>query len=90
MKKVPEDQAKKIMGDNPINPRIVVHIHGGLVDSVISEGPMEVLIIDEDTEGADDDEISVIDGEEVCCHIQNTVVDKELIRNSFKNYYDSF
>ncbi|MBG6083064.1 hypothetical protein [Rubrivivax gelatinosus] len=41
--------------------RIVVCLDGGLVQSVVSAAPIEVLVVDYDVEGADADELTAID-----------------------------
>lgn len=37
--------------------RIVILVKGGLVSDVLSDGPTEILVLDMDVEGADEDEI---------------------------------
>ena len=81
---------EKKEGTKTNKPRIIVTIWHGLVDKVTTEEGAEVLIVDSDIEGADGDEISVIAGEEVCCHVQDSLVNKELIEKAFQDYYDSF
>jgi len=39
------------------NPKVIIHLEGGLVQWVYSDTPMDVLIMDSDTDGADPDEI---------------------------------
>lgn len=46
------------LGEEP--KQIVIHVEGGLVQSVISDEPLGFTIIDYDTEGADADEIADI------------------------------
>lgn len=41
--------------------RILILLNGGLVEQVFSEEPLEVYVLDPDTEGADDDEIGIAD-----------------------------
>jgi uncharacterized phage protein gp47/JayE len=48
-------------------PKIVIHLEGGLVQWVYGDSPVDVLIMDVDTEGATEDEITKyqdIEGEE--------------------------
>ena len=47
--------------------RILIESEGGIVQNVVSDEPVECIVIDRDTEGADDDELSVLDGESVVC-----------------------
>jgi hypothetical protein len=46
-------------------PRLVVFIEGGLVSQVLSSEHIEVVIVDNDLEGLDNDEISIVLGDEV-------------------------
>jgi hypothetical protein len=44
--------------------KLVIYLSGGLVDMVVSEEPVEVVVVDADTEGVDETEITKIDGED--------------------------
>ncbi len=83
---IPEDRANKIMGNAPIKTRIVIHVEGGLVDSVISDSPVEVLIMDSDTEGADGDEIAIIEGDEFLASSWDTFIDKDDVKSKFESF----
>jgi len=74
--KLPEEKSKAI-----------IYIYGGLVDSIVADAPIEVLIVDGDTDSADEDEMSMIDGEEVVCHGDDALIDKEKVEKAFKDYY---
>ena len=67
--------------------KAIIYICGGLVDSIVSDTSIEILIVDGDTDGADEDEMSVINGEEVVCHGDDALVDKEKVEKAFKDYY---
>ena len=41
-------------------PKVVVMMEGGVIYDILSSVPMEVLILDADTEGADEDRIQEI------------------------------
>jgi hypothetical protein len=41
---------------------VVVEIKGGLVTNIVADAPVRVVVLDHDTEGADDDELVEIDG----------------------------
>jgi hypothetical protein len=41
-------------------PRVVVMVEGGMVHNIISNVAMDVLLLDADTEGADEDEVKEI------------------------------
>ncbi|MNP09310.1 hypothetical protein D3C76_1014120 [compost metagenome] len=40
--------------------KIVIVLEGGLVQNIVAEEPVEVLVIDYDAEGADEDEITAV------------------------------
>lgn len=44
---------------------VVLHVNGGVVNRVQSNVPVRVIILDEDTDGADEDDLSEIQGDEV-------------------------
>lgn len=44
--------------------KLVIYLSGGLVDVVVSEVPVDVVVVDGDTEGVDENEIVRIDGED--------------------------
>ena len=46
-------------------PTAIVEMDGGLIQQIISSGPMRVVVLDADIEGADEDEVSTIDNKEV-------------------------
>lgn len=39
-------------------PRVVVHVEGGIVQGWVADVPVDVIVLDYDVEGADEDEIS--------------------------------
>ena len=41
-------------------PKVVVMMEGGVIHDILSSVPMEVLVLDADTEGADEDRIQEI------------------------------
>ncbi len=46
-------------------PTAIVEMDGGLIQQIISSGPMRVVVLDADIEGADEDDVSTIDDKEV-------------------------
>lgn len=46
-------------------PTAIVEMDGGLIQQIIASGPMHVVVLDADIEGADEDEVSTIDNKEV-------------------------
>jgi len=53
-------------GRTPTPVRVVIGVEGGLVTGVSADRPVEVLVLEYDTDGVEEDQISVIDGEECC------------------------
>lgn len=49
-------------------PVIVIQINGGLVNAVLATQPVRVVILDEDTEGGEDERIATVDGQDVYVH----------------------
>jgi hypothetical protein len=63
--------------------KIIIILDGGLVQEIISERPLEALILNSDTEGADDDEI-VRAWETDFCHVTREASnDPELVKEPF-------
>lgn len=50
-----------------IRPLVVVRINGGAIHQALSESPVNLVVLDEDTEGGDESNIGLIDGEE--CYV---------------------
>ncbi len=46
-------------------PTAIVEMEGGLIHQIIASGPMRVVVLDADIEGADEDDVSTIDDKEV-------------------------
>ena len=46
-------------------PTAIVEMDGGLIQQIIASGPMRVVVLDADIEGADEDDVSTIDDKEV-------------------------
>lgn len=44
--------------------RVAIFIQGGTVHDIISDGVLEVVVIDRDTEGDDDDDIRTVLGDD--------------------------
>lgn len=49
-------------------PTAVIEMEGGLIQSVRSSEPMRVIILDEDIEGAEKEQLTIIDMNEVYLH----------------------
>ena len=45
--------------------RILIELQCGVIQNVVSDEPVECIVIDRDTEDAEDYELSVLDGENV-------------------------
>ena len=52
-------------------PKVIVKLDGGLVQEMISEIPLEVLKLDYDVDGADEDELIKVDGEKCFAEVMN-------------------
>ena len=67
--------------------RVVVFVDGGRVDQVLADWPVEVVVVDCDLEGLDDDEIRKVMGEEMYVYkcIEGAVVDTDVVRQVFKD-----
>ena len=64
--------------------RTVIEMEGGLIHSVISEEPLEVLVIDRDTEGIDEDEgMTLPDGERVFVQTMDAEEDELAVESIF-------
>jgi hypothetical protein len=67
--------------------KMVVFIDGGRVDQVLSNCPVEMVIVDYDLEGLDDDEIRKVLGEEMYVYtgFEAAEVDIDVVRQVFKD-----
>lgn len=45
-----------------MKPNVVIILEGGLIQNVITDLPVNVTVIDHDTEGADEQDVSRVDG----------------------------
>lgn len=45
-------------------PRIVIKMEGGLIQEIGSDQPVTVLLLDYDIEGADEEDLITVDGEQ--------------------------
>jgi hypothetical protein len=56
------------------SPLVVVEINGGAIHSAMADSPVQLFILDEDIEGADQDRLAMVDGSQV------SVTEKRLAR----------
>lgn len=54
--------------EEPEIPTVVLYIEGGAIHCVNSSVKARVIVLDRDTEGADEDSLTTVDGEEVSLH----------------------
>lgn len=59
--------------------KVVVFVEGGAVHKVLADQDVELLVIDYDTEGAAEEYIQIIQGDEVCASIPNIEVDAKKV-----------
>lgn len=52
--------------DVPANPRVVIKLEGGLPGEVGADRPVDLIILDYDIEGCDEDELTEVNGENCC------------------------
>lgn len=74
-----------------IKPRIVITISGGLVSCIEGEGfdvaSMDVILIDEDTEGCDDEDLTDVGGARVWFSVRGIEpMDEETGRDIGRTY----
>lgn len=67
--------------------RIVVVIEGGLVSGVFADGEAEVVVVDRDVEGADDDEVVQVEDREAVVHEPLVADDAEFVDAAFDATY---
>ena len=66
--------------------KLVVFIDGGLVNQVLSNEPIEVVIVDNDLEGLEDNEVSIIMGKEAYVYsTKASEVSTEVVQQVFKD-----
>ena len=66
---------------------MVVFVDGRLVTQVLSNESIEVVVVDNDSEGLDDDEASIVMGKEtfVDISIKNAEVNSAVVQQVFKD-----
>lgn len=64
--------------------RIVVVVEGGLVQNVLTDEPAEVVVVDHDTEGADQEELSVIGDDTAYVRRFDSEVNLPYVQAAFK------
>ena len=67
--------------------KMVVFVDGRLVTQVLSNESIEVVVVDNDSEGLDDDEASIVMGKEtfVDISIKNAEVNSAVVQQVFKD-----
>ena len=68
-------------------PTILIEIEGGLVTSITASSEVNAVIIDRDTEGADEREITELDGECIW-HEAEVAVDREAVQKTLTKFYE--
>ena len=70
--------------------RIVILVKGGLVSDVLSDGPAEVLVLDMDTEGADEEEIMRLWDYEAAPSCFEAAIHPSLVDEAYDVYEERF
>jgi hypothetical protein len=66
--------------------RLVVFMDGGLIHQVLSNEPIELVIVDYDLEGLEEDEVSIVMGAEAYVHIDRaSELNTEVVQQVFKD-----
>ena len=67
--------------------RLVVFVEGGLVTQVLSNESIEVVVVDNDSEGLADDELSIVMGKEafVDTSIKTAEVNADVVQQVFRD-----
>lgn len=66
--------------------KLVVFIDGGSVHQVLSNEPIEVVIVDNDLEGLEEDEVSIVMGKEAYVYsTKASEVSSEVVAQVFKD-----
>lgn len=45
-------------------PTVVLEVNGGIINCIRSDAPVHIVVLDQDTEGGDEDQIKVVGDEE--------------------------
>lgn len=64
-------------------PRVAIDLDGGLVQQVFSTVPIEVAIVDYDTDGADPAELTEFDGDHCFPRVENAEIDAHAVSGRF-------
>ena len=73
-----------LKGGNRMDTKIVIIVEGGVVQGVISNREIGVVIFDKDTDGTEDEYLTVIDEESGEKLIMNVLVDEEEVEKFFE------
>jgi len=73
-----------LKGGNSMDTKIVIIVEGGVVQGVISNREIGVVIFDKDTDGTEDEYLTVIDEESGEKLTMNVLVDEEEVEKFFE------
>lgn len=62
----------------PVVPTVVLNVEGGAWHGMDSDNPVRVIVLDSDTENADEDDLQEVDGEEV--YVIDRLLDRQVIQ----------
>lgn len=72
-------------------PRLVIHMEGGLIQDLQADQPLNILVVDRDTEGVDEDELMEIAGEDAYASdrsVSKNEVDVEHVDQVFEEFHE--
>ena len=72
-------------------PRLVIHMEGGLIQDLEADQPLNILVVDRDTEGVDEDELMEITGEDAYASdrsVSKNEVDVEHVDQVFEEFHE--
>lgn len=68
-------------------PRLVVHVRDGMITCIDSEIPLDVLVVDFDTDGADEDRLSGPDDDQACTSLHTPIADPAEVAKFWQLYW---
>lgn len=73
----------------PANPVVIANMEGGIIQSLESNTPVTVIVLDADLEGVDEDDIVEVDGGEVYPASHHVDIDPEAVADILEQLADA-